>query len=354
MATAFEPSSRPMVLLVDDNVEQRDLYALSLEHQATVVTASRGDEALALASRVRPHAAIVDFHMPGMDGLEVCRRLRAISEMRVVLLTADDDPDLPRLAQDVGAATVLTKPCTPERLWLAIGDTRQTFPASLEPEPSAPRRLGELEARIQHLQRMATVGQLVGGVAHDVNNLLTAILGYAGAAIEQISTDSPIHSDLREICRLAESAGTLTRPLLSFGRTAESVRVVDPHGSRTVLIVEHDEGVRRLAATVLRRQGFRIIEAASANEALTLSDGEPIDLMITGAYVPGARGRALAEQLRSTHHDLKVVYISDPDAVSASAALDRASTRWLEKPFTPAALLTVARDLLGGHDGHEA
>jgi hypothetical protein len=70
-------SDRPRVLLVDDSVEHCDLYALMLEPTATVVTAARGEAALALAAKEPFDAIVLDVLMPGMDGWEVCSRLKA-------------------------------------------------------------------------------------------------------------------------------------------------------------------------------------------------------------------------------------------------------------------------------------
>jgi hypothetical protein len=81
---------RPRVLLVDDSAEYRDLYAVMLEQTATVITASRGEEALAIASAETVDAIV-------LDGLGV-----------------------PEAAARVGAASVLIKPCPVERLAFAI------------------------------------------------------------------------------------------------------------------------------------------------------------------------------------------------------------------------------------------
>ena len=115
---------RPRVLLVDDSAEYRDLYALMLEHTATVITASRGDDAIAMACTQVLDAIVLDVMMPGMDGWQTCERLKAsplTTGIPVILLTALDGLDVPARAEQVGAVAVLIKPCSPERLALAIG-----------------------------------------------------------------------------------------------------------------------------------------------------------------------------------------------------------------------------------------
>lgn len=75
-----------------------------------------------------------------------------------------------------------------------------------------------VEAQLRHAQKMEAIGQLAGGVAHDLNNLLTSISGYATFAAESVPPDSPARSDMQEVIRSAELAASLTRQLLTFSR----------------------------------------------------------------------------------------------------------------------------------------
>lgn len=121
--TRPKESDRPRVLLVDDSAEHNDLYALMLEPTAVVITASSGEDALAIASADPPDAIVLDILMPGMDGWEVCSRLKSnpiTAPVPVIMLTALEDADLIAQARRVGAGAVLRKPCPAERLALAI------------------------------------------------------------------------------------------------------------------------------------------------------------------------------------------------------------------------------------------
>src|SRR5262245_12727599 len=75
---AHRPSP-PRVLLVDDAFDHLELYAQMLSPVATVITASRGEQAVALACADPPDAILLDVMMPGMDGWETCRQLKANS-----------------------------------------------------------------------------------------------------------------------------------------------------------------------------------------------------------------------------------------------------------------------------------
>jgi DNA-binding response OmpR family regulator len=119
----LKAGDRPRVLLVDDSAEHNDLYALMLEPTAAVITASSGEEALAIAYADPPDAIVLDILMPGMDGWEVCSRLKSnpiTAPVPVIMLTALEGAELIAQARHVGAGAVLMKPCPVDRLALAI------------------------------------------------------------------------------------------------------------------------------------------------------------------------------------------------------------------------------------------
>ena len=76
----------------------------------------------------------------------------------------------------------------------------------------------QLEDQLRQAQKMEAVGQLAAGIAHNFNNLLTAILGYAGLAMESLSADNPVVRDLQGIHKTARRAANLTQQLLAFTR----------------------------------------------------------------------------------------------------------------------------------------
>jgi len=86
-----------------------------------------------------------------------------------------------------------------------------------------PRKLAEserekLQAQLSQSQKMESVGRLAGGVAHDFNNMLNVILGYAELAMDQIAPNHPIHGALEEILNAARRSAEITRQLLAFAR----------------------------------------------------------------------------------------------------------------------------------------
>ena len=108
---------KPLVLVVDDEPAIVRLVRATLERDGlTVVTAGRGEDAVTLVSEERPDLVVLDVMMPGIDGFETLRRIRAQSQVPVILVTARvADADKLRGFQN-GADDYLTKPFNPDEL----------------------------------------------------------------------------------------------------------------------------------------------------------------------------------------------------------------------------------------------
>ncbi|WP_159775416.1 response regulator transcription factor [Streptomyces sp. HM190] len=105
------------VVLADDDPKQADLIRLYLEREGhTVDVVHDGRAALDQIRRRMPDLVVLDWMMPRVDGLDVCRVLRRESEVPVLMLTARAEEDDLLLALDLGADDYMTKPCSPREL----------------------------------------------------------------------------------------------------------------------------------------------------------------------------------------------------------------------------------------------
>jgi DNA-binding response OmpR family regulator len=112
---------RPSVLVVDDDTNIRQLLRLYLERDGHRVTeAGDGTAALDLATATRFDLILLDVMLPGVDGLEVCRRLRQSSDTPIVLLTARSGDSDKVIGLDLGADDYVVKPFSPRELMARI------------------------------------------------------------------------------------------------------------------------------------------------------------------------------------------------------------------------------------------
>lgn len=105
------------VLIVDDDPRLRELVRIALERAGfSTVTAADGRVALIHAARETPDLIVLDIGLPELDGLEVCRRIRASSDVPILFLTARDDEIDRILGLEMGADDYVTKPFSPREL----------------------------------------------------------------------------------------------------------------------------------------------------------------------------------------------------------------------------------------------
>jgi CheY-like chemotaxis protein len=124
-----------------------------------------------------------------------------------------------------------------------------------------------------------------------------------------------------------------------------------PHGNETILLVEDDEAVRRLAGLVLRNAGYTVFEARTGMEAIALLDSSPrpVHLMLTDVVMPEMSGRSLADVFDQKSPSTKVLYMSGylDDTIVRHGILE-CGLAFLHKPFTAAGLLEKVREVLDG------
>ncbi|GIG57189.1 DNA-binding response regulator [Longispora fulva] len=124
------------VLVVDDDPTVSDVVRRYLERAGIEVTlAPDGSTGLAAAKRIRPDLVVLDLMLPGMDGIEVARRLRRDGDVPIVMLTALGEESDRILGLTTGADDYVTKPFSPRELVLRVQSVlRRTSPTEVLPE----------------------------------------------------------------------------------------------------------------------------------------------------------------------------------------------------------------------------
>lgn len=120
-------------------------------------------------------------------------------------------------------------------------------------------------------------------------------------------------------------------------------------GDETVLVVEDDDMLRNMARNILKRYGYRVLEAQDAETALEASRGHegPIHLLLTDVVMPGISGRELAERLQSERPAARVLFMSGytDEAVVHHGVLE-SGISFVQKPFSPDVLARKVREVL--------
>lgn len=128
-------------------------------------------------------------------------------------------------------------------------------------------------------------------------------------------------------------------------------RIESLQGTETILLVEDDAPVRNLLIRVLRRNGYRVLEAHDGEEAIRICDAkaDKIRLVITDVVMPKLGGWRLSDRLKQSFPEIKMIFMSGytDDTVIRQGGLER-DVVFLQKPITPTVLLTTVRKVLDG------
>jgi CheY-like chemotaxis protein len=357
------------ILVVDDTPVNLKLTRILLTHEGyDVRTAASGEEALQMLETFRPRLVLADIQMPGMDGLEMTRRIKADPAHRdilVVALTALAMPGDEERAQDAGCDGYITKPIEPRalgeriRAYLStsgdgespasgvsdafaragIDDLRARFLEDVRRQ--APAWIVDLDGRFDPAEAQATAHQWVGS---------GGLLGYRRISelareIETILRQKPVDiAELRESIRaLVDEAKS---PTLGGGAASTDVEPPpppSPTGLRPrVLIVDDDPNLRALAKAFVENQGMECRTAPDGRSALAAVDEFRPHVIVLDVNMPEMGGYQVLAALRAEQAPVKVLLLTADEHPDTRNADD-----FLVKPFHPGELIVRLRKLVG-------
>ena len=179
------------ILVVDDNPTNiQVLFDLLSETGYRVAIAKSGENALQRLQSYVPDLILLDVMMPGIDGFETCRRLKAdpeTQEIPVIFMTALADTVDKVKGLNLGAVDYITKPIQHEevlariRIHLQLQNLRKTLEQKVTERTAeltqALEELKSTQVQLVHNEKMSSLGQLLAGVAHEINNPVSFIYG---------------------------------------------------------------------------------------------------------------------------------------------------------------------------------
>jgi two-component system cell cycle sensor histidine kinase/response regulator CckA len=201
------------VLIVDDSARDAELSVNEVTRGGYDVTSERVQTAETMKEALA-HATwdivLSDYSMPAFSGPAALDVLQASGcDLPFIIISGTIGEETAVSALKAGANDYLLK-----------GRLTRLVPAiERELRDVAARQARVLlEEKLRQSQKLEAIGQLAGGVAHDFNNLITAILGYSNFVIETLEDQDPRRADLEEVVRAGQRAAALTRQLLAFSR----------------------------------------------------------------------------------------------------------------------------------------
>jgi signal transduction histidine kinase len=254
------------VLIVDDVPDLLVIATCALKADGhEVLTVGNGKEALELTAAQRPDVILLDVMMPEMDGIEVCRRLKADPRLRsipVILVTAKTADDDVVRGLDAGADDYITKPFRREILAARVRSAlrvKQGHDAVCRINEQLQVEIAErkrMECELARAQRLESVGHLAAGIAHEINTpnqFLGDNLRFIEQGFSEITKLIAALYRLLEAAKKADFAESLVAEIDAVHRQADADYLAEqiPKAAHQSL-----DGVRRIAHIVSAMKAF--------------------------------------------------------------------------------------------------
>jgi two-component system NtrC family sensor kinase len=273
-----------ILIAEDDLASRRLLESLLTKWEYEVTSCVDGDQAWELLDRDdAPSLVILDWMMPGLDGIEVCRRVRAAQSSHltyIIMLTAIDTRDDVIEALSMGADDFLSKPFDRGelRVRLQVGNRILGLQDQLVQQEREARnraeglvaertielseanlKLKEQQAQLVHAEKMGAIGQLAAGIAHEINNPVSFITNNISSLKEYVEKFSELIGHCEVLLKQMEGG-------VEHKEIEQSVAVIKQFSQRenipyilsdtTQLIADTQEGVGRVRDIVQNLKNF--------------------------------------------------------------------------------------------------
>ena len=191
------------ILIAEDNMTtRRILETILVKWNYDVISVCDGNEAWEkLHEKDPPKLVILDWMMPGINGVEICRRFRQedpVKPMYIILLTARDEKNDIVEGLGAGADDYIAKPFDKEELRARI---------------DVGRRVVELQAALLEKEKLQVIFEMTGAICHELSQPMQAISGNSELMLMNIQKDDPLYRNVKTIKDQVDRMGDITRKL---------------------------------------------------------------------------------------------------------------------------------------------
>jgi phosphoserine phosphatase RsbU/P len=191
------------ILIAEDNLtSRRILESILVKWNYDVISACDGNEAWEkLQEKDHPKLIILDWMMPGINGVEICRRLRqaeAVEPIYIILLTARDEKNDIVEGLGAGADDYIPKPFDKDELRARI---------------DVGRRVVELQAALLEKEKLQVIFEMTGAICHELSQPMQAISGNSELMLMNLKKENPMYKHVETIKNQVERMGDITRKL---------------------------------------------------------------------------------------------------------------------------------------------
>jgi signal transduction histidine kinase len=274
---------KPHVLIVDDDATVRSFLSTALDTCGFRVTsASDGLEGLAAIDQDPPDVTLVDLRMPRLDGKSFAERvLKDDPSALIVVLTGhgtlENTVDLMRK----GVYSVIAKPCSPEEIQFTVEKGLR--------ERRLRERSRELEHRLEISERLAMIGKLAAGVAHELNSPLDGVIRFVKLTLETLEKGTDARDFQEEALSGLMRMSAIIKDLLTFSRNIaleieeENLKTLLHDAERQTIanltgktvVIEYDVALPEISVP---RGLFQVFQNLLKNAADAVDDGGRIEI----------------------------------------------------------------------------
>src|SRR6185295_14705379 len=303
-----EQASDRSILIVDDESAVRGLFASFLGESYECETAASADEALAVLANRTFALVISDMMMPGRKGVEILREVKMhYPETAVIMISGIDRPQRVRDALRVGASDYLIKPCDLDVLTLSVERalerrllqrTTANYKAHLENQnvelANSKTELERLQAQLVHTEKMASLGQLSAGIAHELNNPAGFIYGNVDILRDYLK-------DLERLLKIYDEIDLPPEAAVSVAALKTEINYEKLSGDLGSILTDCREGAQRICDVVKNLRLFSRLDEAELKK-IDIHEGLDSTIRLLSRYY--SSGKIV---LRRNYADLPMV-----------------------------------------------